>query len=300
LLSEEVIERYKEAGRIASEVRVRAVGMVKVGVPAIEVCERVEQMIRERGGEPAFPCNICINEVAAHYSSPPGDRTVIPPGSIVKVDLGVHVEGYIADTAVSICLDAKYEPLARASHEALEAALSMLRPGVTTRDLGRAIQSTIERWGFKPIWNLTGHQMERYKLHTGKTIPNVPRFSTETLKEGDVCAIEPFATLSTGAGEITQGRESYIFRLHRMRPPRGRAARSLFELAQNMFRTLPFSQRWLQGFLPEAEFSSAFRELLRSRRFSGYPVLVEKRGAPVSQTEHTAIVTEDGCLVTTR
>lgn len=300
MLSEEVIESYREAGQIASEVRKRAVGVVRVGVPVIEICEGVEQMIIDRGGELAFPCNVCINDVAAHYSSPPGDNTLIPPGSIVKVDLGVHIDGYIADTAVSVCLDAKYEPLVHASSEALESALSMLRPGVTTLDLGRAIQGTIERWGFKPIWNLTGHQMGRYALHTGRTIPNVPKFDVETLKEGDVCAIEPFATLASGAGEVAGGRDSYIFRLHQMRPPRREKARRLFELAQERFKTLPFSQRRLRGFLPEPELSRAFKELLRSGRVSGYPVLVEKGGTPVSQTEHTAIITEDGCLVTTR
>ena len=300
MLYKEEIEYYREAGGIASEVRKKARRMLQVDTPVIDICNNVEQAILDKGGNIAFPCNVCINDVAAHYSSSPDDNTVIPPNSIVKIDLGVHVEGYIADTAFSVCFDAIYEPLIQASDEALENALKMLRPGVSTLDIGKTIQETIEKWGFKPIWNLTGHQMGKYNLHMGKTVPNVPRFNPETLFEGDVCAIEPFSTLNSGAGEVIGRRDSHIYKLNRMRPPKSNEAKRLFTFISEKFKTLPFSERWLHKFQQTPKFVQSFKELIRTRRITGYPVLVEKTGKPVSQAEHTAIITENGCLITTK
>ena len=300
VLSKEEIEFYLEAGRIASEVRRESSRMVEVGIPLITICDNVEQAILDKGGNLAFPCNVCINDVAAHYSSPPEDKTIIPTKSIVKIDLGVHVDGYIADTAFSVCFDNSYEPLIRATDEALENALKMLRPGILTLDIGKTIQETIEKWGFKPVWNLTGHQMGKYNLHMGKTVPNVPRFNPETLFEGDVCAIEPFATLSSGAGEVVGRRDSHIYKLNRRRPPKSSEAKQLFTFISEEFKTLPFSQRWLRNFQQNPKFNQSFKELIRTRRIRGYPVLVEKTGKPVSQTEHTAIITDNGCIITTK
>ncbi len=299
MLSIEEIESYVKAGGIASEVRKKAMRIVEVGVPVIEICDKIEQEILDRGGDLAFPCNVCIDDVAAHYSSPPKDNTVIPPSSIVKIDLGVHIDGCIADTAISVCFDAIYEPLIQASDEALQNALMMLRPSVSTLDIGKTIQETIERWGFKPIWNLTGHQVGKYNLHMGKTIPNVPRFDRETLEEGDVCAIEPFSTLNSGAGEVIGRRDSHIYKLNRMRPPKRDEDKQLFTLISEKYRTLPFSERWLYKHKQDPKFFQAFKNLIRTRRIMGYPVLVERTGKPVSQAEHTAIITEKGCIITT-
>jgi len=299
VLSKEEIESYLKAGGIASAVRKKALRIVEVGVPVIEICDKIEQEIIDKGGNLAFPCNVCIDDIAAHYSSPPKDNTVIPPSSIVKIDLGVHIDGYIADTALSVCFDAIHEPLIKASEEALQNALKMLRPSVSTLDIGKTIQETIERWGFKPIWNLTGHQMGKYNLHMGKTIPNVPRFNLENLEEGDVCAIEPFATLNSGAGEVIGRRDSHIYKLNRMRSPKRNEEKQLFTFISEKFRTLPFSERWLYKHQQDLKFFKSFKNLIRTRRIRGYPVLVEKTGKPVSQAEHTAIITDNGCVITT-
>jgi len=177
LLSGDALQKYKKAGRIASAVRNEVSNLVKVGVPLIEVCEIVEKNIKAKGGSVAFPCNVCVNEVAAHYSSPPDDKKVIPKDAIVKIDLGVHIEGYIADTATTISLNHEYDGMVFAVEKALEQAIKWIRPNVSTRQVGEVIQQTIRQYGFKPIWNLIGHQMKKYILHTGKSIPNVPKWN---------------------------------------------------------------------------------------------------------------------------
>ncbi len=294
-----MLERYLKAGRIASEVRREIRSIVKEGVPILQICERVETGIRKRGGEPAFPCNVCVNDVAAHYSSPPNDAKTIPRGAIVKVDLGVHVEGYIADTAMTVCLNPTYESMVYAVDEALEQAIRVIQPKAKISEVGRTIERTIEKYGFKPIRNLSGHQMSRYVLHTGKSIPNVPSLGFQSINEGEVYAVEPFLTLTSGRGEVISEEEAYIYRFQKERRIINMEAAKLLAEIKSSFKSLPFSQRWIKE-IEEMNTSEAFKELIAKRCISSYPILVEAEGSVVAQAEHTVVVTQDSCLVTTQ
>lgn len=299
MLSDEILNNYKTAGRIASEVRSHVSSIVTSGRPVIEICDSIENLIRSRGATPAFPCNVSVNEVAAHYSSPPGDQFTIPPDSLVKVDIGVSVDGYIADTATTVCLNSEYEGMVLAVEKALSQAVKTIRPNIKTTQVGQVIQQTITQYGFKPIWNLSGHQMRRYIVHTGKSIPNVARFTVSRIQEDEVYAIEPFLTFSHGSGEVRGTREAHIFRLQRVKRTRNAKVKLLQEFIQQKFRSMPFSQRWFTEFGQQDEWLPAFNELLRNHSITGYPPLVERKNQIVAQAEHTVIVTEDGCLITT-
>lgn len=299
LLSDDVLQKYRMAGRIASEVRNSARQLVKPGVPIIEICEGVERLIKEKGGNWAFPCNVCINDVAAHYTSPPLDVKVVPSDAMVKVDLGVQVDGYIADTATTVCLDKRYESMYNTAQKALQATIAALEPGVKNSRIGAVIQRTIESQGFKPIANLSGHQLAPYIIHSGKSIPNVEQFGGGSkVEEGEVFAIEPFVTLNDAAGEVRNGKDSYIFRFMRDRKPRGIEAKVMLQKIWASFRTLPFSERWLYSGSSKG-LRNAFMELLASKSIMSYPVLIEASGALVAQAEHTVLVKKDGCEVFT-
>jgi methionyl aminopeptidase len=300
LLPKDTLECYIKAGKIAAETRKEIRNTIKEGVPIIEICQKVEDTIRRKGGSLAFPCNLCVNDVAAHYSSPPRDIKTIPKEALVKVDLGAHVNGYIADTAFTVSLTPEYDSLIYAVNEALKQAIRIIKPGIKTDQIGKTIQSVIERYGFKPIRNLTGHQMSRYVLHTGKSIPNVPKYDFSRLKVDDVFAVEPFLTLSSGDGNVRASNEQYIYRLQKEKNVNSTAAKQLLKTIKEKFRSLPFSKRWLNGMLPKDQISKAFNELLLRKNISSYPVLVEKRGKIVAQAEHTVIVTKKGCLITTQ
>jgi len=273
--------------------------VVHEGMPIIEVCEKAESLIREKGGKPAFPCNVSVNEVAAHYTSPPTDKRVIPDGSVVKVDIGVHVDGYIADTAVTVCFSNEHEDLVRTAEEALETAVKILRPGLFTSKFGSAIEKTIQSHGLKPISNLTGHQIGRYLVHAGKSLPNVSHFSTSRLKAGEVYGVEPFVTVADAAGRVESGQETTIFRLLKHKSVSNEHARKLLDHIAKNFQTLPFTERWLQGVVPQPHYQRAFAELLSFKSLMAYPVFVEASGKPVAQAEHTVLITGDGCLVLT-
>lgn len=299
LLPEDILQKYYKAGKIASEVRGAAQNIVHERTPIIEICEKIESMIREKGGKPAFPCNVCINDVAAHYTSPPGDTNVIPNGSIVKVDIGVHIDGYIADTATTVCLNPEYTPLFKAAESALNKACKAIRHGIKASEIGSLIQKTIESYGFKPIWNLNGHKTVRFVIHAGKSIPNVSRLNGTKIDVDEVYAIEPFVTYKNANGKVIDATETYIYRYVKDRLQKRDSAKILLQKIKSEFHTLPFAKRWIYNELPPEEFEGAFHELLSSKAVMAYPVLVEASGNIVAQAEHTVIVTENECIVLT-
>lgn len=297
--SKEELEKLRQAGKIAAQVRETMKKTVQENMPILEICEKTEGMIRKLGGKPAFPCNVSINEIAAHYTSPPSDEKCIPKGSIVKVDVGTHVDGYVADTAVTVCFNAEYEAMVSAAEDALKTAIETLRPGIFTSKLGTAIQKTIESHGFKPVSNLTGHQVGRYLIHAGRSLPNVFHLSTTRLHEGEVYAVEPFVTLKEAAGKVGNGKEITIFRLKKHKAMRTTSAKQLLQYMEMNFRTLPFAERWLLSGPLKNKYKEAFKEIRGSNCLTEYPIFVETTGKPVAQAEHTLLITANGCEVIT-
>ncbi|MCU4800394.1 type II methionyl aminopeptidase [Halobacteria archaeon HArc-gm2] len=291
-LESEQYEKHREAGRILADVRDEAAEMVEVGVSHLEVAEWAEEEIRELGGEPAFPVNISIDHEAAH-ATPSKDDEATFGEEMVNLDIGVHVDGWLADTAVTVDLSGN-DDLAQAPADALEAAIDTVAPGVSTGEVGAAIEEQIEGHGFNPVVNLTGHGLGHWEQHTKPNIPNREIAQGATFDVGDVVAVEPFAT--TGGGKVNEGTDEEIFALEREGTVRNRAARQVLEQITEEFRTLPFAARWLDS--PRAKM--ALRRLKQNDIVHGYPVLQEAEGELVSQKEHTLIVTEDGCEVTTR
>ena len=298
-ISEEVFQKYQRAGKIAGEVREEMRRTVREGMPIIDLCEKTESMIRKKGGKPAFPCNVSVNEIAAHYTSPPQDQRIIPENSIVKIDIGVHVDGYIADTAVTVCFNPEYDNLVSTAEEALKKSVEILRPGLSMSRFGSTIQKVIKTRGLKPISNLTGHLIGRYSIHTGKSLPNVFHISTSRVNVGEVYGVEPFVTVAEAAGRVENGKEAHIFRFSKHKSLRNPYAKQLLNHIKENFRTLPFTERWLQGCVPRSHYKAAFSELLSSKTLMSYPVFVEVSRKPVAQAEHTVLVEKDGCVVLT-
>lgn len=310
-----MIEIYKKSGEIVSKIRSMAVDHVEANMKILDLVEFVEGNIIEMGGMPAFPCNVSINEVTAHYTSPPGDESIIKNGDLVKIDLGAHVDGYIADSAVSVLVgsdDSDFSPeslegekseqdlnlkMIETAQEALESAISTIRDGVEIGKVGKAIEETINNRSLNSVSNLTGHSMDRWILHSGVSIPNIKEDNQHKVREGDVLAIEPFVT--NGVGRVGDMNDAYIFRFLRERPMRMVQARKLLNIIAVNYRNLPFSQRWLTEHITSKQHNMAMRQLLASRAIYPYHVLKEKSDARVAQAEHTVIVESDGCMVIT-
>jgi methionyl aminopeptidase len=289
------LDKYRSAGRILAEVREDAIERIKEGVSLLEVAEFVENSIREKGGEPAFPCNISRNEEAAHATPSMDDKAVFGK-DIVKLDIGTHIDGYIGDSAVTVDLSGDNEGLVRASEAGLNEAIKIIRDGVSTVEIGEVIENTIREQGYKPVVNLTGHGLMKYNSHAPPTIPNVKYEHGVILRENDVVAIEPFATDAQGAGKVVESGNAEIYSLIKAKPVRLREAKKLLEEIKK-YQGLPFAKRWL----PRERLDLALRTLENTKGvLRDYPVLREEEKGLISQAEHTIIVKEDGCEVTTK
>ncbi|RLE64592.1 MAG: type II methionyl aminopeptidase [Thermoprotei archaeon] len=285
------LKYYKRAGEIAHRALKLALDLVEPEEPVLDLCQRIEEFILNNGGKPAFPVNVSINQVAAHYTATIDDDLLIPKKGIVKVDVGVQVDGYIADTAISIPLDSLQDDLVEAAYRALLAAINVTKPGESLSFIGATIEKTIKAFGLKPIRNLSGHKIDRYTLHAGKSIPNI-RAGWGTVKKGEVFAIEPFTT--NGAGVVEEGVTVTIFRLRSVKRIRKRSdLNALVEKLWTRYRGLPFAKRWLLEFIPKEDIENTLYELSRHKLIDSYPILIEQGGGLVAQMEDTVILYDE-------
>jgi methionyl aminopeptidase len=307
ITEEEKIYYYRKAGNIGYEVLNTVKGMIKPGVLVIEICETAEKMIIEKGADGlGFPTNVSINHIAAHYSSPHGDESVIPDSGIIKLDIGVHVNGYIADTAVTVVLSKELQNLQKAAEEGFNAGMEIIQAGTLPSMIGGKIEEAITSYGYRPIRELTGHKLGRYELHGDKRLPSIssPYDPAEaSLEVGEAFALETFA--STGSGSIHEmGGLRYIYMLLPRRIAlRNPHSRKIYSTIYKKYKSLPFAARWLTSYdeFNPARVRFALRELLSKGGAVVYPTLADDKGSFIAQHEHTFVITEnDGVIITTK
>ena len=281
---------YQRAGKIASVVRERARKKYHVGSTVFRICESIEAEIRELGGAPAFPVNVSLNDIAAHYTAEPNDTLEVKDSDILKIDIGVQLDGYIADTAVTVCYDPKSEALVKVAEMALNEAVKVAKVDTKANDIGAAVESTIVKQGFKPIQNLSGHSLERYTIHAGRSIPNIRTIGPSfRLSPNQAYAVEPFVTTKDGQGVVYEGRIRNIFSITSRKPSKNQDADIFLAQLWNKFRTLPFAIRWITDLYEEQKARQLMELLVKKRNVHAYPILVEGNGKLVSQAEHTLI-----------
>jgi methionyl aminopeptidase len=290
---------FIEAGRIAARVIKEVSKEVRPGVKLLKICTLAEKKILEYAGKSggiAFPCNVSINEEAAHYTSPQGDKKVFPNQGLVKIDLGAHVNGHLSDTAVTVDLDGSYENFVAAAEAALDSAIEVIQPGVRLGEVGAAIEKTIKQHGFRPVHQLSGHQLKPWTLHAGKSVPNIRIRRGPEIELGETYAVEPFAT--DGNGTIRSGNQAFIFSNNMSNKKKiDKITAQVRKTARHKFGTLPWASRWLQS--SRIDTRAAINTLVKVGAVRDYPVLLEGKGGMVSQFEHSLFVGEDGAIVTT-
>ena len=293
----EELEKWKKAGKLARNALHFGKELIEEGKPMLEVTEEIEKYVFDNGGELAFPTNLAVNNVGAHWT--PSSKTVkkFQKADLVKLDVGVHIDGYIGDNALTVEIGTEnYRKLIDTSREALNAAIEVAGPGINVGMIGYAIQTTIENRGYKPIANLTGHGIKRYNLHSGISVPNVKENGGAVLKPGDIIAIEPFVT--DGAGRVGGKRNSNIYHVRQVRNIRDEKAAKMIDEIQHRYKGLPFAERWLHR-IQKNDATNSLTKLMRSGIVSYYPILDELGKGMVAQSEHTVLITNSGCEVLT-
>ncbi|MCH8975117.1 MAG: type II methionyl aminopeptidase [Thaumarchaeota archaeon] len=293
------IEDYVKAGKIVSEVREMVREKNWIGKTVYEICEEVEGEIRKREAKCAFPVNTSINEIAAHYTAEPNDEITISDTDLIKIDLGVQINGYIADTAVTVCYDPQYDNLVQAAEDALQHAMSMIKIGVKASDIGRTIEKIVKQMGFKPIANLSGHSLDQYTIHAGKSIPNIWSIGSFSLSGEVAYACEPFVTTSKGLGFVREGKVKNIFAMVSRKKTKNEEADEMLDFIWENFNMLPFALRWLVKKWEVKKARELLEFLIKKKTVKAYPILVEANSQRVAQAEHTFIPTDTGVTVTT-
>mgnify|MGYP000845324384 CR=1 FL=1 len=295
-MNEEALAALRRAGAISREARDLGAGMVAEGVALLDVAEEVEGRIRSLGARPAFPCNISINEVAAHFTPRTGEKLKFANGDLVKIDVGAHIDGYIGDTATTVEVGTRnWTSLIESSAKGLAVALEIVGEGIPLNTVGSIVDRAIRSTGHVPVTNLTGHSMKQYNLHAGISVPNFDDGESVKVPRDTVLAIEPFAT--DGAGQVRNSRPGNIYRIMRERELRDKAAADHFRLLQENFGTLPFCERWATEL--DSKAAVHLRMLVRHGLVFAYPVLSEVRGGKVSQKEHTVVIHDSRAEVIT-
>lgn len=294
-INPEDLEKWRKAGNITAQAIKYGKSLIKPGASLLEVSELIEKKIEELGGKPAFPAQISMDSIAAHYCAEPDEKTILEK-QVCSLDIGVHVDGFIGDSACTIDLSGEYTDLVKASEEALKEAIKIVQIGVKANEIGKVIQETISSFNFSPIKNLTGHGLSKFNIHDSPTIPNFDTGDETKLEKGMVIAIEPFAT--NGTGMVYERNQGNIFSLVKKRPVRSQFVREALKIIET-YNNLPFTTRWLakKMSLPTASF--ALRELLKAEIIKSYPPLPEKNKGIVTQAEHSLII-DDKVEVTTK
>ena len=297
----DIFDNYVKAGKIASEVREYARTQDHTGRSLSEICNDIEQEIFKKGGEPAFPVNVSLNDIAAHYTAVPNDPLIVKNTDVLKIDVGVHIDGYIADTAVTVSYDTKYQNMIDIAERALDEAIGISRSNTRVSDIGRIIEKTITKYGCKPIQNLSGHSLERYTIHAGKSIPNIWTIGHSfNLSVNNVYAIEPFVTTNDGQGVVYEGKIKNIFGIGSRKRTKEQKTDAFLEYLWNKFKTLPFALRWIVNEYEEKEALSLLEILVKKKNVHAYPILVEGANRIVVQAEHTIIPQESNTLTITK
>jgi methionyl aminopeptidase len=291
------------AGKIAGKAIIYGKSLIEPDVRIVEVLDKIEEFIKTQGGELAFPPQVALNETAAHFCPTSEDNSVFKSTDIIKLDLGVHIDGIIADNAVTIVFkknNPEYEKLheiKKASEEALSQALKYMRPGAKLGEIGLIIQETIARYDLSPIRNLSGHGLGKYQVHES---PNVPNFNTgdkRELEDGQMFAVEPFAT--NGHGMIFESGNPTLYSLTQMKGVRSNMTREVLQTIKT-FNNLPFTARWLTRKHSPSVVRFALNDMKNLGMIHEYPPLVEVGRGMVAQSEHTVIVADNPIITTKR
>ena len=261
--------------------------LIRPGAKLIDVADAIDKKIIELGAKPAWPTQLSLNDVAAHFTADPED-TIILKDQVVSLDVGAHIDGFVGDTAYTVDLSGKNENLVKATKEALRNAIEVVRVGVELCEIGRVIEDTILKHGFKPVKNLSGHGISQWVIHDEPSVPNYNNRDRAVLKKGQIIAIEPFAT--TGGGSVDETSNGNIFSLLEPKPVRSPFARQILSHIVQEYKSLPFTTRWLTKVFGVGKTNLALRELLQSGSLIAHPPLAEVSKGLVSVFEKTLLV----------
>jgi methionyl aminopeptidase len=198
------LERMRAANQVVARILAELANAARPGVTTAELDALAERLVRESGAEPAFkgyrgyPATLCVSINNEVVHGIPSAARALQPGDIVSLDMGVKLDGYYGDSAVTVAVGEvpeKTRELLRVTREALERAIAQVKVGGRLSDIGHAVQEWVEAHGFSVVREFVGHGIGE-RLHEEPQIPNYGQPGRgPKLAEGMVLAIEPMVAM---------------------------------------------------------------------------------------------------------
>lgn len=309
LMNDDFLRDYRHAAETHRQVRQWAQGWIQPGMALTDIANGIEDSVRALVGHSGldegdaivagmgFPTGMNLNDVAAHYTPNAGNKMVFGQDDVIKIDIGVHVNGRILDSAFSMAFEPKYDNLLAAVKAATNTGVKEAGIDARLGEIGGAIQETMESYEIeldgktypiKSIRNLNGHTIHHYSIHGDKSVPIVKTDDQTKMEEGDVFAIETFG--STGNGYVRDQGEVSHYALMADAPKvdlRLSSAKSLLNTIKKNFGTLPFCRRYLDRIGCD-KYLLGLNHLVNQGIVQDYPPLVDKKGSYTAQFEHVS------------
>ncbi|KAI7786477.1 methionine type metalloexopeptidase [Diaporthe eres] len=311
LMNDDFLRDYRHGAETHRQVRQWAQKWIQPGMGLTEIANGIEDSVRALVGHSGleegdaivagmgFPTGLNLNDIAAHYSPNAINNKVFGQDDVMKIDIGVHVNGRIVDSAFTMAFDHKYDNLLDAVKAATNTGVKEAGIDARLGEIGGAIQETMESYEIeldgktypiKSIRNLNGHTIHHYSIHGDKSVPIVKTEDQTKMEEGDVFAIETFG--STGNGYVRDQGEVSHYALMADAPKvdlRLSSARSLLNTIKKNFGTLPFCRRYLDRIGCD-KYLLGLNNLVNTGIVQDYPPIVDKKGSYTAQFEHTILI----------
>jgi len=312
-----VVDKYQAAGKIANETLEKVIAKAVPGANIVELCtlgdEEIEKEVKKVYGKKklekgiAFPTCISVNEICGHFSPLKSEPASLKDGDLVKIDLGVHIDGFIAIAAHTIVVtsspDAVVEgrkaDVIHAAYNALQAALRLLKPGQKNNDATEVIGKVAESYQCNPVEGVLSHELKKHLIDGNNCIINKSTFDQKVedyeFQLNEVFGLDIIVSTGEGKPKETELRTTVFKRaIEKAYSLKLKASRQFFSELNERYPTLAFS---IRSFEDETSAKLAVNECVKHELLHAYPVLAEKEGELVAQFKYTVMILKGGTAV---
>merc|ERR1712072_1519117 len=316
----EVLSKYRLAAEIANRTLKMLMEQCKVGMKILDLCELGDRTIVEECAKVhnkgkakveakdkgvAFPTCISVNEIAGHNSPPLGDETTLADGDLVKIDLSVHIDGWIASVAHTLCvaedpaapIEGRKGAVVMAAAVAAEGLFAALKPGVSNASLPPIFENAAKAFGVNVVEGVLSHQTKRFvidgnKVIISKVVPGEQTVDEDTFEVNDVLAVDIMMSTGEGKPQEKDEKKQMVFKraVDQNYNLKMKVSREIFSKIVGDYPTLPFSLRQYD----DARARLGMKECLEHDLFHTYPVLEEKEGEFTAHMKFTVMMTDEG------
>ncbi|KAH8950455.1 hypothetical protein BDL97_10G086200 [Sphagnum fallax] len=313
LSSPDVVTKYKCAAEIANKALQTVVAECKPGVKVVDLCDKGDALIRDQTALMfknskkkiekgiAFPTCVSVNNTVCHFSPLAGDETILATNDIVKIDLGCHIDGFVAVVAHThvVCdgpITGRAADALMACHTAAEVALRLVRPGRKNKEVTEAIQKVAAAYDCKIAEGVLSHQMKQFVIDANKVILSVGNAETRVddaeFEENEVYAIDVVTSTGEGKPRLLDEKQTTIYKraVDKSYHLKMKASRFIFSEINTKFPIMPFTARALE----EKRARLGLVECVNHELLQPYPVLHEKLGDFVAHIKFTVLLMPNG------